>query len=91
MWISYRINGYVGEEPMAYQQDAVFCCDEMERAWKDRYIGLGNDDCFQLGETVNIYHVDVFPEGSHKSHLAITFCPFCAEKVETEDVTDSSR
>ena len=55
-----------------------FCCDSIKSAWDDSYIGFGEDGYSDSPKQVNIEKQGY----DEPDHLAITFCPFCATRIE---------
>jgi hypothetical protein len=66
-----------------------FCCTDMEEAYNDEFISLGN---YETGATydrdgnldnaqLNIFKCSPYPEGACWGEMAIRFCPFCGEAI----------
>jgi len=60
-----------------------YCCKEMEEAWENKYIGFGEfDSILNRNDDVNIYRCFPYPEGVCWEEMAITYCPFCGERIK---------
>lgn len=64
-----------------------FCCEEMKEAFEERFIIFGEaDTSINANNDVNILKCSPYPEGAVWDEMAIKFCPFCGEKIETIEV-----
>lgn len=71
--------------------DTAFCCDDMESAWGQGFVGFGEADGFlNKNKNVNVFRCYPYPEGAVFEEIAIRFCPFCAEKIEVEVFDDAA-
>ena len=63
--------------------ETFFCCNKMEKAWKDRFIYFGEYDEISLNKNrdVNIYRCYAYPEGAVWDECKIDRCPFCGERI----------
>lgn len=65
-------------------KEITFCCETMKNVW-DEFIGFGEEDSILNREsTVNIYNCHPWPEGAVWDSKPISYCPFCATKIEIE-------
>lgn len=63
------------------------CCNDMREAMEDNYIGFGEyNSTLNHDSNVNIFCCSPYPEGACWSSMAIKYCPFCAEKIITNEV-----
>lgn len=61
----------------------VPCCDTMNSALDEDYIGFGEyDSMLNNDANINIYHCSPYPEGAVWDVMPIIYCPFCATKIE---------
>lgn len=69
----------------------IFCCDNMEDAWDDKYVGFGEfDTLLNKNDNVNIYKCNPWPEDAVWEECAINFCPFCGERIEIIDIPNKA-
>ena len=63
------------------------CCEEMRNAMEETAIGFGefNDTILNQDHNINFADCRPYPEGAVWDFYQIKFCPFCGEKVETEE------
>jgi len=70
-----------------YFESIEFCCPEMERAWKENFIGFGDDyeyNHIKHGHKVLglcVYVCIPYPEGPIWEHKTIRFCPWCGAPI----------
>lgn len=59
------------------------CCDAMDWAVADQYIGIGDFEFPSEDATdVNIYRCHPYTEGPAWDSMEIKFCPFCGKQIE---------
>lgn len=63
-----------------------FCCDDMENAYKEDFIIFGAKDDNWSDKNINITHCSPWPDGASWSEMPISFCPFCASKIDIENI-----
>jgi hypothetical protein len=63
------------------------CCQEMKEALEDDAIRFGEFGSSFLNRDCNVNFADCrpYPEGAVWDEYPIHFCPFCGQKVETEE------
>jgi hypothetical protein len=62
-----------------------YCCDKMKAAFSDNFVGFGEyppDNILNYNKEVNIYDCSPYPEGACWNEMPISYCPFCAEKIQ---------
>ena len=65
--------------------DPTFCCDEMSAAWGESFVKFGSmDSQLNRDERVNIFQCSPYAEGAVFNECAISFCPFCGDKIEVK-------
>ena len=64
------------------------CCEKMKTALADDAIGFGEIHDTILNKDCNINFADCspYPEGAVWDYYKISFCPFCGQPVETEEI-----
>jgi len=63
-----------------------FCCDEMRKATEKRFIVFGEDDWLNKDNHMNIIRTACYPSGTVVDRMGISFCPFCGEEIEVENI-----
>lgn len=63
------------------------CCNEMKEALDNEAIGFGefHDTILNRDHNINFSDCHPYPEGAVWEEYQINFCPFCGQKVETEE------
>lgn len=64
------------------------CCEKMEDALDKGAIGFGefHDTILNRDHNINFADCSPYPEGAVWEEYPISFCPFCGEKVEIEEI-----
>lgn len=69
--------------------ETLFCCDDMKEAvdGDHSFIGFGEfiDSCLNRDTNVNISDCAPYPEGAVWTFKKILYCPFCMERITTEE------
>lgn len=84
MTLYYFWKYYKGEKFEAKEKQTHYCCEQMELAFKENFIGFGDyDSMVNKDLNVNIYKCFIFPEGASHDSMKLNNCPFCGNTIKT--------